>query len=83
MRIKDDLITDMSKHCLLTEKLTNFYSLVYWEGQSSWGREYLLFKKRLWGIQARKMIIEEGLDWRFSDRMSKSDILQHVSEFSS
>ena len=72
--LEDELITAMSKHCLLTGKLNKYYSLVYWEGQSSWGRGYLLFKKRLWEIQARKMIIEEGLDWWFSDRMSRSDI---------
>ena len=30
---EDDLVTTMSKHCLLTEKLTKYYSLVYWEGE--------------------------------------------------
>ena len=49
-------------------------SLVYLEGQSSWGREYLLSKKRLWEIQARKVIIKEGLDWWFLDRSSRGDI---------
>ena len=72
--LEDDLITSMSKHCLLTDKLTKFYRLVYWEGQSSWGWEYLLFKQRMWEIQDRKMITKEGLDWRVSDRMSKNDI---------
>ena len=52
----------MSKNCLLAEKLTKFYNLVYWGGRSSWDWEYLLLKQRLWGIQARVMIIEEGLD---------------------
>ena len=70
----DDLITSMSKHCLLTDKLTKFYRLVYWEGQSSWDWEYLLLKQRLWEIQARKMIIKEGLEWWFLDRISRSDI---------
>ena len=72
--LEDDLITSMSKHCLLTDNLTKFYRLVYWDGQSSWGWEYLLLKQRLWGIQARKMIIKEGLEWRFLDRMSRNDI---------
>ena len=70
----DDLITPMSKNCLLTDKLTKFYKLVYWEGQSSWGWGYLLLKQRMWEIQARKMIIKEGLEWWFLDRMSRSDI---------
>ena len=72
--LEDDLITSMSNNCLLTERLTKFYSLVYWEGQSSWDCEYLLFKQRLWEIQARKMIIKEGLEWWFLDRISKNDI---------
>ena len=69
-----DLITPMGKNCLLTDKLTKFYKLAYWEGQSSWDWEYLLLKQRLWEIQARKMIIKEGLDWRLLDRISRSDI---------
>ena len=58
----------------LSERLKRFYTLVYWEGQDSWDTEYLCFEKRLWEIQERKGIIEEGLDWRFLDRMSRSDI---------
>ena len=72
--LEDDLITPTSKNCLLTDKLTKFYNLVYREGQSSWDWEYLLLKQRLWGIQARKMITKEGPEWRFLDRISRSDI---------
>ena len=31
------------------------------------------------GIQARKVITKEGLDWRVLERTSRGDILQHVS----
>ena len=42
----------------------------------------IFFKKQLlWGIQAREMITKEGLDWRFLDRMYRSDILQRDSKF--
>ena len=43
----DDLITPVSKNCLLTGRLTKFYNSAYWEGRSSWGYEYLLSKQRL------------------------------------
>ena len=70
--LEDNLITAMGRNCLLGGKLNNFYSLAYWGGQNSWGREYLLFKKRLWEMQDRKMVIKEGLDWWFPDRMSRN-----------
>ena len=69
--LEDDLITSMSKHCLLTEKLKSFYRLVY---PNSWDWEYLILKQRLWEIQARKMIIKEGLEWWAIDRISRNDI---------
>ena len=39
--LEDDLITSMSKHCLLAEKLKSFYRLVY---PNSWDWEYLILK---------------------------------------
>ena len=74
LRIGNDLVTYMGANRILSETLKRFYTLVYWEGQESWDFEYLCFKKRPWGIQARKVIIKEGLDWWFLDRMSRSDI---------
>ena len=74
LRLGDDLITPMCKNCLLTDKLTKIYKLVYWEERSSWGWEYLLPKQRMWEIQAREMIIKEGLDWWPLDRMSRDVI---------
>ena len=64
----------MGTHGNLSERLKKSYTLVYWEGQDSWDTEYLCFEKRLWGIQARKVIIKEGLDWWFLDRESRNDI---------
>ena len=74
LRLGDDLITPMYENCLLTDKLTKIYKLVYWEERSSWGWEYLLPKQRMWEIQAREMIIKEGLDWWPIDRTSRDVI---------
>ena len=73
--LEDDLITAMSKNFLSGGKLNKFIvCFIGVGGQSSWGQEYLLFKKRLWGMQARKMIIKEGLDCWPPDRMSRGVI---------
>ena len=57
----------------LSGALKRLYTIVYREDHLSWGG-YLYFKKRLWGIQARKGITKEGLGWRYLDRMSRSGI---------
>ena len=72
--LETDLLTSMGTHYDLSERLKKFYTLVYGEEQDSWDTEYLCFKKRLWEIQARKVIIKEGLDWWFLDRSSRNDI---------
>ena len=74
LEMETDLLTSMGTNSNFSERLKRFYTLVYWEGQESWDLEYLYFEKRLWGVQARKAIIKEGLDWWFLDRMSRSDI---------
>ena len=72
--LENDLLTSMGANRILSETLKRFYTLVYSEGQESWGWEYLCFEKLLWGIQAMTVIIKEGLDWWFLDRMSRNDI---------
>ena len=72
--LKTDLLTSMGTHVHLSERLKKFYTLGYWEGQDSWGTEYLCFEKRLWEIQSMKVIIKEGLGWWFLDRGSRNDI---------
>ena len=69
-----DLLTSMGANRISSETLKRFRTLFYWAGRESWDFDYLCFEKRLWGIQTRKVIIKEGLDWRFLDRMSRSDI---------
>ena len=64
----------MGANHILPGALKRFYTLVYWDGEESCDFEYLCFEKRLWGIQTMKVIIKEGLDWRFLERMSRSDI---------
>ena len=68
-----DLLTCMAINESFTETLKRHYTLVYHEDHLS-RNEYLCFKKRLCGIQARKCLIKVGLDWWFLDRGSRSDI---------
>ena len=63
----------MIKNCLLTEKLNSIIAWSIWRDKVP-GTGDIFFKKRLWEMQAREMIIKEGLDWWFSDRMSRGDI---------
>ena len=67
-----DLLTSMPINEKLSAALKRHYTLVYREDHLSWN-EYLCFKKRPCEIQAMKCIIKKGLDWRFLDRMSRSD----------
>ena len=67
-------LTSMGANRILSETLKRFYTLVYWAGGESWAWGYLCFKKLPWGVRARKVVIKEGLDWWFLDRMSRSDI---------
>ena len=53
--IGNDLLTSMGANRILSEKLKKrFYTLIYSEGQESWGWEYLCFRKLLRVVQARK-----------------------------
>ena len=70
-----NLLTSMQINDKFSQALKRHYTSVY-HGDHLSRSEYLCFEKRLWGIQARKCIIKEGLDWRFLDRMSRSDIFK-------
>ena len=71
----------MGAHRRLSERLKSFTHLSIGKGKILGIQNIFVSKKRLWGIQARKVIIEEGLSWRFLDRESRGDILQHASNF--
>ena len=73
--LETNLLTSMQINDKFTEALKRHYTSVY-HGDHLSRSEYLCFEKRLWGIQARKCIIKEGLDWRFLDRPSRSDIFK-------
>ena len=58
----------------LPDALKRLYAIVYREDHFLRGG-YLCFGKHLRGIQSRKGITKEGLDWWFLDIMSRNDIV--------
>ena len=79
--LKTDLLTAMGTNRHLSERLKSFTQLSIGKGEILGIQNIFVSKKRLWEIQARKVIIEEGLNWRFLDREPRGDISQHASNF--
>ena len=73
--LKNDLLTSTAINDKLPEALKHLYTIVYREDHLSWGGGGFFVSENVFGKFRRgKRIIEEGLDWRPLDRMSRYDI---------